>query len=72
MASRVSTKEKILELLKKETSSTVSGLAKALGITEMAVRKHLTILERDSLLSINELRQPMGRPLQVYSLSTKT
>lgn len=71
MTSRVSTKEKILELLKKETNATVSRLANIIGITEMAVRKHLTILERDSLLSVNEVRQPMGRPLQVYSLSTE-
>ncbi|HZG71669.1 MAG TPA: metalloregulator ArsR/SmtB family transcription factor [Chondromyces sp.] len=71
MGSRISTKDKILELLKKETRLTVSELAKALGITEMAVRKHLSVLERDSLLTIQELRQPMGRPLQVYSLSPK-
>ena len=37
----------------------------------MAVRKHLNVLERDSLLTISEVRQPMGRPLLVYSLSPK-
>jgi predicted ArsR family transcriptional regulator len=68
---RVSTKDKILELLKKETNLTVSELSKCLGITEMAVRKHLTVLERDSLLTITEVRQPMGRPLQVFSLSSQ-
>jgi predicted ArsR family transcriptional regulator len=71
MGVRVSTKDKILELLKKETNLTVSELSKFLGITEMAVRKHLTVLERDSLLTITEVRQPMGRPLQVYSLSSQ-
>jgi len=70
LGSRVSTKDKILELLKKEKSLTVAELAKAIGITEMAIRKHLNILERDALLNIHEVRQPMGRPLQVYSLST--
>lgn len=69
MNSRISTKEKIIELLKKQNKRTVNELSKSLGITEMAVRKHLNILERDSLLTINEVRQPMGRPLQVYSLS---
>ncbi len=58
-------------MLKRETSLTVSELAGFLGITEMAVRKHLNILERDSLLTINEVRQPMGRPIQVYSLSSR-
>lgn len=71
MGIRVSTKDKILELLKKETNLTVSELSKCLGITEMAVRKHLTVLERDSLLTITEVRQPMGRPLQVFSLSSQ-
>lgn len=71
MGVRVSTKDKILELLKKETNLTVNELSKFLGITEMAVRKHLTVLERDSLLTITEVRQPMGRPLQVYSLSSQ-
>ncbi|WP_419393847.1 helix-turn-helix transcriptional regulator [Cytobacillus praedii] len=71
MVSRVSTRDKILELLKKETILTVSELSKSLGITEMAIRKHLHILERDSFLVINEVRQPMGRPIQVYSLSPK-
>lgn len=68
---RISTKDKIMELLKKKANLTVNELSKSLGITEMAVRKHLNILERDSLLTINEIRQPMGRPLLVYSLSSK-
>ncbi len=48
---------------------TVGELSKFLGITEMAVRKHLNVLERDSFLVVTEVRQPMGRPIQVYSLS---
>lgn len=71
MDSRLSTKDKILELLKKEKSMTVSQLSKRLGITEMAVRKHLNMLERDSLLTVSEVKQPMGRPLQVFALSPK-
>lgn len=71
LVSKVSTRDKILELLKKETILTVSELSKSLEITEMAIRKHLHILERDSFLVINEVRQPMGRPIQVYSLSPK-
>ncbi|WP_102275050.1 helix-turn-helix transcriptional regulator [Cytobacillus massiliigabonensis] len=71
MVSRVSTRDKILELLKKETNLTVNELSKSLGITEMAVRKHLNILDRDLFLAIKEVRQPMGRPILVYSLSQK-
>lgn len=71
MTVKTSTKDRILTLLKKEAQLTVSQLSSSLGITEMAVRKHLTTIERDGLLEIEEVRQPMGRPLQVYSLSSK-
>jgi len=71
MTVKTSTKDKILTLLKKEAQLTVSELSSLLGITEMAVRKHLNTIERDGLLRISEVRQPMGRPLQVYSLSSK-
>lgn len=62
MDSRLSTKDKILELLKKEKSMTVSQLSKRLGITEMAVRKHLNMLERDSLLTVSEVKLTDGTP----------
>ena len=71
MDTRLTTKEKLLHLLKKETEMTVSQMAHALEITEMAVRKHLNILERDSFLHISELKQPLGRPVQVFSLTAK-
>lgn len=66
---RLTTKEKLLNLLKKETEMTVNQMAKALEITEMAVRKHLNILERDSFIHITEMKQPVGRPVQVFSLT---
>lgn len=71
MDSRLTTKEKLLNLLKKETEMTVSQMAQALEITEMAVRKHLNILERDSFIHISELKQPLGRPVQVFSLTSQ-
>lgn len=66
-----STKDKILHLLKKEVSLTVSDLTSLLAITHMAIRKHLTVLEKDGLIISKEVKQPMGRPLQSYSLSPK-
>ncbi|MHA2890598.1 helix-turn-helix transcriptional regulator [Bacillus cereus] len=72
MASKTNTRDKVLTLLKKEHQLSVKELAQLLNISEVAVRKHLNILERDSLIQINEIRQPMGRPLQVYSLTSKS
>ncbi|MGD6966322.1 helix-turn-helix transcriptional regulator [Rossellomorea vietnamensis] len=65
------TKDKILDLLKRETSLTVNDLIAELGITHMAIRKHLTVLEKDGLIQSSEIRQPKGRPLYSYSLTEK-
>ncbi|NHM30647.1 helix-turn-helix transcriptional regulator [Neobacillus terrae] len=66
-----STKEKILDLLKKEEQMTVNDLTHRLEITHMAVRKHLNSLEKDGLIASKTIKQPMGRPLQLYTLSNK-
>lgn len=64
-----STREQILQLLKKHKSLTVANLASHLGITEMAVRRHLGTLERDNVVETKMVRQAMGRPTTLYSLS---
>ena len=67
----ISTKDKILDLLKKDVSLSVNELVDCLHITHMAVRKHLNSLEKDGLIESREMKKPMGRPLQLYSLSKK-
>jgi predicted ArsR family transcriptional regulator len=67
----ISTKDKILDFLKRDVSLSVNKLTECLQITHMAVRKHLNHLEKDGLIESHEMRQPMGRPLQLYSLSNK-
>ncbi|WP_047150499.1 helix-turn-helix transcriptional regulator [Aneurinibacillus tyrosinisolvens] len=64
-----STRNQILHLLKVKGPMTVGDMAGELGITEMAVRRHLNTLERDNLIQTRLLRQAMGRPTNVYSLS---
>ncbi|WP_078548433.1 helix-turn-helix transcriptional regulator [Litchfieldia alkalitelluris] len=68
---KTNTRDCILELLKKEVSLAVNDLTKFLNITHMAVRKHLAILEKEELIKSVETKQPMGRPLQLYSLTEK-
>ncbi|GEN86917.1 metalloregulator ArsR/SmtB family transcription factor [Oceanobacillus sp. FSL W8-0428] len=65
------TKDKILDYLKKEKSLAVSDLTKLLDMTHMAIRKHLNILERDGLIKSKEVKQPIGRPSQMYSLTER-
>ncbi|MFD2628516.1 helix-turn-helix transcriptional regulator [Oceanobacillus kapialis] len=65
------TKDKILDLLKKEVQMTVGDLLRELQITDMAVRKHLSVMQKDGLITTEERKQPMGRPVVSYSLSEK-
>ncbi|OJF18197.1 MAG: hypothetical protein A6D91_02235 [Bacillaceae bacterium G1] len=65
------TREEILTLLKQTPNLSVGEIAQKLGITEMAVRRHLNNLERDQLLSSHLVRQSMGRPSRVYHLTEK-
>ncbi len=63
------TRRRILELLKLQGPMTADQLAKALSITSMGVRGHLTTLERDGLIQYKTEQRRMGRPSHVYSLT---
>ena len=71
MVNTKTTKDKILHLLKKEGSLTVNDFTDRLQITHMAVRKHLTILEKDDLIQSELVKQPMGRPIQSFTLAER-
>src|SRR5262245_28643419 len=61
------TREQILELLQRsERGLTADALAHKLGISAVAVRKHLAVLERDNLVMTELERRPMGRPTYLY------
>ncbi len=64
-----STKKTILTMLKTSGPLSVSEMARSLGVTEMAVRRHLQTLERDALIDSFLVRQPMGRPTHSYRLT---
>lgn len=71
MNDHLSTRDEILMMLKMNGTLTVSEISKDLGITEMAVRRHLNTLERDELIKSSIVRQAMGRPTNIYSLTEK-
>ncbi|HEY8346901.1 MAG TPA: metalloregulator ArsR/SmtB family transcription factor [Symbiobacteriaceae bacterium] len=64
-----STRREIINILRVSGPLTVSELGERLGITHVAVRRHLTSLERDGLITSVQERHPMGRPTRVYSLT---
>lgn len=67
-----STRKQIMMMLKTEGALTVSEIAERLGVTEMAVRRHINTLERDRLIESRLLRQSMGRPTNQYFLTEKS
>lgn len=62
------TRRRILTLLKEKHELTADELAELLGISAVAVRRHLTKLERDQLVAYREVQRGMGRPSFVYEL----
>ncbi|UQZ36039.1 ArsR family transcriptional regulator [Paenibacillus sp. PK3_47] len=66
-----STRRMIMTLLKMKGPLTIGALAEELGITEMGVRRHVLQLEQESLAKTKIVRQAMGRPLHVYSLTER-
>jgi predicted ArsR family transcriptional regulator len=64
-----STRKVILTMLKTQGQLSVGEMSKQLGITEMAVRRHLNTLDRDGLLETKLIRQAVGRPTHLYFLT---
>jgi predicted ArsR family transcriptional regulator len=63
------TRKTIITILRTEGPMSAGDLASRIGITEMAIRRHIATLERDNLIFPTTIRQPMGRPAKVYQLT---
>lgn len=59
----------IVEVLRQDGDASVAELAKALDISEVATRRHLTVLEEDGLVGAETVKQGRGRPAARYSLT---
>lgn len=67
----LSTREKIMHMLKTHGELSAKAITDQLGITGMAVRRHLSVLEKEELIIYTTVRQTMGRPMAVYRLTEK-
>lgn len=65
-----STRGQVVQLLR-QGHATVEDLARALGLTDNAVRAHLTALERDGLVVQRGQRQGIGKPAYTYALTSE-
>jgi predicted ArsR family transcriptional regulator len=63
-----STKGQVVALLRRGVA-TVEELARALGLTDNAVRSHLAALERDGMVAQSGVRRGAGKPAYTYALT---
>ena len=66
-----STRERILQTLRNHPRSTINELAEAVGINTISVRHHISSLQAEGLLAVEEVRHGVGRPRLVYYLTEK-
>lgn len=65
------TQDALLLYLKRRGELSVSDLCELLGITSMAVRRHLAHLQAEGLIETRMVRQSRGRPNYKYKLAAK-
>jgi DeoR family suf operon transcriptional repressor len=65
------THQAVIFYLKKRNEMTVADLCEVLGITSMAVRRHLSGLQKDGLVECRLVRAGRGRPSYKYRLTSK-
>lgn len=66
-----STHQAVLHHLKRNNEMSVADLCDVLGITSMAVRRHLIGLQKEGLVDSRLVRQTRGRPTYRYRLTQK-
>jgi predicted ArsR family transcriptional regulator len=65
----MSTRRRIVKLLKTEGPMDSAKLASLLSVTAMAVRQHLYALEREKLVDVEIRPRPIGRPAKYWRLT---
>jgi predicted ArsR family transcriptional regulator len=63
------TRRAITKILKTEGPIDSAQLAERLGLTAMAVRQHLYVLQREGLVAAEERPVPIGRPAKFWRLT---
>src|SRR5947208_442557 len=68
-ATLCATRRDILTLLKRKGPLPADEVAKAVGVSGVAVRQHLDVLESEGLIAVSMERRRLGRPRHLYSLT---
>lgn len=62
-------RERVLFILKTKGPQTAVQMAKRLGVTTMAVRQHIAVLEKEKLVDFTDNRHKVGRPARLWRLT---
>ena len=71
MNKRTSTKQKLLNILKKDHKLTMKEIMAYFTISEIAVRRHIHELIQQGFLKKQSMKQEIGRPYYIYELTEK-
>lgn len=66
-----STRQRIMLLLKTNGRMNAVQLSDEIGLTGMAIRRHMYVLEREGSINIVPVKQAKGRPLHTYELTVQ-
>jgi len=66
------TRREILNVLKRQGGMTADALAAHLSITNVAVRRHLAVLEAAGVVAYQIEKRAKGRPAQIYTLTDES
>ncbi|WP_152655043.1 metalloregulator ArsR/SmtB family transcription factor [Oceanobacillus sp. CFH 90083] len=72
MGERISTKDKIIQVLKEQGTSTMDALMEHFTISETAVRKQLHVLVQKGFIEVQQHKKEIGRPHHTYRLTEKS
>lgn len=64
-------RERVLFVLKTKGPQTAARMAKRLGVTTMAVRQHLAVLQGEKLVDFTDERRKVGRPARLWRITPK-
>jgi predicted ArsR family transcriptional regulator len=65
------TKRRIVKMLKTEGPLDAATLAERIGVSAMAIRQHLYILQDEKMVTAKERPVPLGRPAKYWELTRK-
>ncbi|GEN88705.1 MULTISPECIES: helix-turn-helix transcriptional regulator [Oceanobacillus] len=72
MGKRISTKDKIIRVLKEQGTLTMDAIMENFAISETAVRKQLHTLVQEGFIEVQQHKKEIGRPYHTYSLTEQS